>query len=76
MVITAHPEHNRSLPSMAPRHTVLPVHKKPETGSGLEAKLCLGLIYNRMDLVSINSPMPSSPHSRPLPDCLKPPNGA
>src|SRR5690606_1052526 len=27
-------------------------------------------------LISRNSPKATSPHSRPLPDCLKPPNGA
>jgi len=27
-IMTAHPEHRRSLPSMAPRHTAHPEHKK------------------------------------------------
>ena len=28
--MTVHPEHPRSLPSMAPRHTVHPEHKKAQ----------------------------------------------
>jgi hypothetical protein len=28
-IMTVHPEHRRSLPSMATRHTVHPEHKKP-----------------------------------------------
>jgi hypothetical protein len=49
---TVHPEHTRSLPSMAPRYTVHPEHKKAHQLMGLvcyKIYLLVNLLFQRCD---------------------------